>query len=219
MDIFMVLQILFDAVLLFGILFLFHYLTNQTQKKKEDSDILKSVQVQEIKENLQDLLLTLKQLGKEVSDNIQEQVREAEEKTEHFKKTVAKLQKDMTKVYSLAEVIGNEKKHLEDKANAIEIAKKSIPKTMEDKEAFSPFSNNLEKPKPLAGEINRKNLKDFESVKAERGVGFSSSVIKEVYRLADDSLAINEIVQKTKLSRAEVQLILNLRGNRFSTPN
>jgi hypothetical protein len=30
---------------------------------------------------------------------------------------------------------------------------------------------------------------------------------------------MNEIVRRTKLTRAEVQLILNLRGNRFTTPN
>jgi septal ring factor EnvC (AmiA/AmiB activator) len=131
MDIFPILQILFDAVLLFGILFLFHFSVHQSRKKKEEADILKNMQVQEIKENLQELLMTLKQLGKEVSDNIQEQVKEAEEKTDYFKKIIQKLQKDLNKTALLAEEITGEKKHLEEKIKVIQTAKKITPKILQ----------------------------------------------------------------------------------------
>src|SRR5579872_1103166 len=130
MDFFLILQVLFDAVLLFGVMFLFHYSVNHSRKKKEESDILKNIQVQEIKENLQELLLTLKQLGKEVSDNIQEQVRDAEDKTETFKKLIQKLQKDLNKTLILAEEVGNEKNRLEEKAKIIRASRKTIPKVL-----------------------------------------------------------------------------------------
>ena len=51
MDIFLILQILFDATLLFGVIFLFHYSVNQAQRKREELEILKNVQIQEMKEN------------------------------------------------------------------------------------------------------------------------------------------------------------------------
>ena len=43
MDVFLALQILFDSVLLFGVLFLFHFSVNQQQKKKEEFDIVKNI--------------------------------------------------------------------------------------------------------------------------------------------------------------------------------
>ncbi len=213
MDIFLILQIMFDSVLLFGILFLFHFSVNQTQKKKEEWDILKNAQVQEIKENLQELLLTLKQLGKEVSDNIQEQVQEAEQKTEVFKKVIVKIQRDLQKTVKLAEEVSTERVHLEEKLRAIETAKKNL----------APKSPAI--PEPLLGygkdekvEIPRAS-KRIGFGKAEGALGFSSGVVREVYRLSDKKIEIGEIVQRTQLSRAEVQLILNLRGNGFTTPN
>lgn len=212
MDLFYILQMLFDAVLFFGILFLFHYSVHQSQKKTEEGDILKNIQVQEIKENLQELLLTLKQLGKEVSDNIQEQVREAEEKTELFKKVVAKLQKDLRKAAHLAGQVELEKKHLEEKLGAIETAK-GKPSRPEDE-----ISRELKKDDavpPLEKEFPR-GL-NFDN--ATGGHAFSSGLVKEVYRLCDEQMKISEIVQRTKLSRAEVQLILNLRGNGFTASN
>jgi hypothetical protein len=50
-------------------------------------------------------------------------------------------------------------------------------------------------------------------------MGISPELVKAVYRLADMKTGTNEIIQQTQLSRAEVQLILNLRGNRFAAPN
>lgn len=212
MDLFLVLQILFDAALLFGILFLFHFSVHQTQKKKEEWDILKNAQVQEIQENLQELLMTLKQLGKEVSDNIQEQVREAEEKAEAFKKATLKLQKDFQKVMKLAEEVEGEKSHLEEKIKAIETAKrKSASKSAPRKQ----FSSHPEGREPEAAGANPKL--GFE--RPTDGLGFSSGVVEEVYKLSDEKMEMAEIVQRTKLSRAEIQLILNLRGNGFTTPN
>jgi hypothetical protein len=208
MDVFMIIQFLFDAGLLFAIFFLFHYSVNQGQKKREEWDLLKNMQIQEMKENLQELLLTLKQLGKEVSDNIQEQVRVAEDKTELFKKVLSKLQKDLKKTLELAEEVNGEKKHLEEKMGVIQMAKKTFPKVR-------PADLSSKTSKQFSGKIFSKTKEN------ETGemVGFSSGIIKEVYRLADEEHELNEIVKRTQLSHAEVQLILNLRGNRFTTPN
>lgn len=212
MNVFLILQMLFDAVLLFGVLFLFHFSVNQTQKKKEEWDILKSVQTQEINENLQELLMTLKQLGKEVSENIQEEIREAEEKTEIFKKVVSKLQKDLLKATKLAEEIEIEKIHLENKTKAIETAKRNTP----------PMISGISRPVLGLGqeiEHSAKKTKGLNLDKTEANLTFSSGMVREVYRLLDEKMGMNEIAQRTKLSRAEIQLILNLRGNGFSTPN
>lgn len=213
MDLFTVLQVLFDAVLLFGVLFLFHYSVHQTQKKKEETDILKNAQVQEIKENLQELLMTLKQLGKEVSDNIQEQVKEAEEKTEAFKKAVAKLKKDLPQLAKLAEEVGAEKTHLEDKLTALGAARKHGRKGSAEGRPEGPTV-----PEPKAGAESKDGLKGF-VVPPGEGLGFEPGVVKEVYRLSDAKTQMNEIVRKTQLSRAEIQLILNLRGNGFTASN
>jgi len=218
MDLFSILQILFDAVFLFGVLFLFHYTVHHSQKKKDESEILKNVQVLEMRENLQELLLTLKQLGKEVSDNIQEQVKEAEDKSEEFKKLLQKLQKDLTKTIRLAEEVNAEKIRLEEKFSIIQSAKpKTQPKTisLEPPESIDEMRLNF-KAETGSGARIGKNAKDLNRAGA---VGFSSSVVREVYQLADSDVAVNEIIRKTKLSRAEVQLILNLRANRFTTPN
>ncbi len=210
MNFFLIIQFLFDAVLLFGVLFLFHYSVHRSQSKKEESEILKNVQVQEIKENLQELLLTLKQLGKEVSDNIQEQVEEAEEKTEHFKKTIQKINKDLSETLVLAEEVGAEKNRLEEKISIIKKARKKT-KNKESLAAGSEIADGF-------GKTEKKpNNSGFSGV--GRTVGFSSDLVREVYRMADTQLGVNEIIQKTRLSRAEIQLILNLRDNRFTTPN
>ncbi len=210
MNFFLVLQIFFDAVLLFGILFLFHFSVHHTQKKKEEWDILRNAQVQEIKENLQELLMTLKQLGKEVSDNIQEQVREAEEKTEAFKKINLKLQKDLQKVSRLAAEVDAEKARLEEKIAAIQTAKGKTSKSTAASEARKPQDDaNDEAPGSPGLDLGS----------PEGGLGFSSRIVREVYRLSDKKMEMGEIVQRTKLSRAEIQLILNLRGNGFTTPN
>ncbi len=213
MDLFFVLQMLFDAVLLFGILFLFHFSVHQSQKKKEELDILKNAEVQEIKENLQELLMTLKQLGKEVSDNIQEQVRIAEEKTESFKKVIVKLQRDLQKVSKLAEQVDSEKFHLEEKLQALETAKRNSLSRREDAPKKSSEQSTDR------SQVGRLPVKKIGFGKSKGTLGFSTGVVQEVYRLSDEKKEMGEIVQRTKLSRAEIQLILNLRGNGFTTPN
>ena len=215
MNAFMILQILFDAVLLFGILFLFHFSVNQTQKKSEEMDLIKDVQVQEMKENLQELLMTLKQLGKEVSENIQEQVKEAETKTEEFKKE-SKNSKRIYKVKALSQEVDAEKSLLETKARVIQSAKKNIPKWV------SPIEKNdsISEQESSIGVGKLSSTEEGKFVNEPQGaIGYSSEVIRKVYRLADAEIGVNEIVRRTKLTRAEVQLILNLRGNRFTTPN
>jgi len=221
MDLFFILQILFDAVFLFGVLFLFHYTVNHSQKKKEESEILKNVQVQEIKENLQELLLTLKQLGREVSENIQEQVREAEEKTEVFKKVLQRLQKDLSRARDLAEEVSDEKTRLEAKVKVIQTAKKRSPKKNIEREMDSdPLLMEKGGTEPGLAETSlEKPVKKGKTFDRVGTIGFSSALVREVYRLVDSNMGVNEIIKQTRLSRAEVQLILNLRDNRFTTPN
>jgi len=216
---FLVLQICFDGVLLFGILFLFHFSVNQTRKKREDTDLLKNLQVQEMKENLQELLMTLKQLGQEVSENIQEQVREAEEKTEAVRKISQKLHRDLQKATALAQEVAEEKSRLEDKREAIQTAKRASSKQPTSPLAPPAIQDSMENSSKPAGK-KRVKSGNLSGLKDELPrVGLSSERVKEVYRLVDEQMDLNAIMDKTGLSRAEVQLILNLRGNRFTTPN
>lgn len=214
MEMLSALQIVFDAVLLFGVLFVFHYSVNQAQKKNEDAQIIKDLRVDEIRENLQELLSTLEQLGKEVSDNLQEKVREAEAKTEKLKKMAAKMDKDLSKVVQLSEVIEHERERLMEKEALLRASREIRPASpdvrgIEELALRSlPASSSAT---PVAGGERTENLPTSGS--------FSPKVLREVYRLADKKSDLRDIAQKTQLSRAEVQLILNLRGNRFSTPN
>jgi hypothetical protein len=97
---------------------------------------------------------------------------------------------------------------LEGKIGVIQMAKKSVSKTRTDDLDTKTYNR-------FSGKMLPKTKMDEKSDM----VGFSSKVISEVYRLADEEYELNEIVKRTKLSFAEVQLILNLRGNRFTTPN
>lgn len=215
MEMLSVLQIVFDAVLLFGILFVFHYSVNQSQKKNEETQIVKDLQVNEIRENLQELLLTLKQLGKEVSENLQEQVRDAEVKTEKLKKMIGKMDKDLLKVVQLSETIEREREHLEEKEALLQASrnKRPIPSTVREIEDLALKSL------PPSTKKSVDNSSDLVDPFSVGGSQFSTKVLREVYRLAEKNSDLSVIAHKTKLSKAEVQLILNLRGNRFSTPN
>ncbi|HVZ81924.1 MAG TPA: hypothetical protein VHE12_14140 [bacterium] len=215
MEIFSVLQIVFDAVLLFGLLFVFHYSVNQSQKKGEEAQIVKDLQVDEIRGNLQELLMTLKQLGKEVSENLQEQVRDAEAKTEKLKKMVTKLDKDLEKVLRLSEAVDQERDHLQEKEALLKASKKSKGSPRTTREVEDLAVRSLPNPRNQTVDASETVLDGF----SVGGGSFSPKVLKEVYRLADTKSDLSDIAHKTKLSRAEVQLILNLRGNRFSTPN
>lgn len=207
MSVFNILQILFDAVFLFGILFLFNFSISQTRKKDDDLEVMKSAQTQEIKEQLQDLLLTLKQLGNEVSENIQKEVRIAEEKTDLLQRLFKKIHKEIEKTDQL-------KSDLDD-----------IDKSTGKKVAFLRASKTGKIPatKKRNQESSSTRIKNQEKVplnKNESGMhGLSSEIVREVYRLVDTDNDLKTICEKTQLSLAEIQLILNLRGNRFTTPN
>jgi hypothetical protein len=165
-------------------------------KKKEEADLLKALQVQEIKDQLQELLMTLKQLGKEVSDDIQAQVMEAELKTDLIRKSTVKIQRDLKKTLALAEEVNVEKKRLEEKVEIIRMKPKGEPST--------PLA--AKRPEPLEGNLGNLSLND-------------SDLIHQIYKLADAEVDVDSISKKTNLTQGEIQLILNLRGNRFSTPN
>jgi hypothetical protein len=207
MDVFLILQILFDSVLLFGVLFLFHFSVNQQQKKKEEFDIVKNIQAQEMKENLEKLLLTMKQLGKDVSDDIQKKISESEEKAEAFKKNLKKLEGQLSMTMELADEVGAERVRPGNKVRLINSAENK-------KEKISSNGKNIDK--SLSRVEKRKRV-----LKSQTGysVGFSSEIIKQVYKMVDNNEDINVILKATKLSKAEIQLILNLRENRFTAPN
>ena len=207
MSVFNILQILFDAVFLFGILFLFNFSISQTRKKDDDLEVMKSVQTQEIKEQLQDLLLTLKQLGNEVSENIQKEVRIAEEKTDLLQKLFRKIHKEIEKTDQLKSDFDDTNTSTEKKVAFLRAPKSGkIPATKKrNQESSSTRITNQEKVS-----LN----------KNESGMhGLSSEIVREVYSLADTDNDLKTICEKTQLSLAEIQLILNLRGNRFTTPN
>jgi hypothetical protein len=205
MDVFLILQILFDAVLLFGILFLFHFSVNQQQKKKEEFDIVKNIQVQEMKENLENLSSAVKQLGKDVSDDIQKKINEFEIKNKTFNESVKKNEKQLNRKSDLSQEVAGEKDALESAIVNLNTSKKAkliLNKKDKDK-------SDLETEKSKTSFVSKSGY----------SVGFSSAVIKQVYKLVDSNKEISEVVKVTKLTRAEISLILNLRENRFTAPN
>jgi hypothetical protein len=217
---FAVFQVLFDAVLVFAMFFLVHYLVHRVQRKKEDSDLLQTAQAQEIRENLQELLTTLKQLGKEISEDIQEQVSLAEQKTGKFKGLLLRAERDLSRAAALAEKAQREREYLEEKTGKPPVlqslARKPAPEPAPEKPQADPEPRLYMKD---AEEAPKKTKGKPEPQEKGRAIGVSSELVKEIYRLADESHGLNEIVQKTKLTAAEVKLILNLRGNRYTTHN
>ncbi|HVM32661.1 MAG TPA: hypothetical protein VMU88_05970, partial [bacterium] len=101
------------------------------------------------------------------------------------------LQKDLRKTLVLAEEVNAEKKRLEEKA---EILRLKPPEAKRAEPASRPEV------------LDRSPLQD-------------ADLIRQVYRLADAEVDLDGISKKTQLTQGEIQLILNLRGNRFSTPN
>jgi DNA-binding transcriptional regulator GbsR (MarR family) len=145
---------------------------------------------------------------------------EAEAKTEAFKKIILTLQRDLNKTMALAEEVSDEKSRLEEKAKIIRTSKKISPKASPLIEESFLKSTPSETVAPISEDGKILNAKKKKRLRGfGPAVGFSSGLVREIYRLADLEMNVNEIVQKTQLSRAEVQLILNLRDNRFTTPN
>lgn len=170
-------------------------------------EVMKSAQTQEIKEQLQDLLLTLKQLGNEVSENIQKEVRIAEEKIDLLQRLFRKIHKEIEKTDQLKSDFDDADKNTEKK-----VAFLRAPKT-----------GKISATKKRNQESSSTRIKNQGKVslnKNESGMhGLSSEIVREVYHLADTDNDLKTICEKTQLSLAEIQLILNLRGNRFTTPN
>jgi|GEM_PF-5169814 hypothetical protein len=205
MDIFLILQILFDAVLLFGILFLFHFSVNLQQRKKEEFDIVKNIQVQEMKENLEKLLSTMKQLGEDVSADIQKKIAEFEGKTEVFNDDIKTFERKINLKFELSKKETIEKADLKTKIAALS--------TNENLKLIS-------KKKVLDKRISGFEKKQKKIIaKPNYSTGFSSGIIKQVYKMVDSNSGISEVVKATKLTKAEISLILNLRENRFTAPN
>ena len=207
MDVFLILQILFDAVLLFGILFLFHFSVNEQQKKKEEFDIVKNIQVQEMKENLEKLLSTMKQLGKDVSDDIQRKIDQSEEKNKDFNLNFKKLENQLK---TTSEPTGEVDVKKVKRGNKIKV----IGAMTNKKEDFPSDNKNTDKTSSLMGKKTKRSIP-----RNGHSIGFSSEIIKRVYKMIDINKDISEVVKETKLTKAEINLILNLRVNRFTTQN
>ena len=73
--------------------------------------------------------------------------------------------------------------------------------------------------KKLAKASSRHMASSSASPTDEKKIGVSPAMVGEIYRMADADMDLNEIAKKTQLTQGEIQLILNLRGNRFTTPN
>lgn len=198
---FVVLQLIFDGILLFAILFLFHYAQGRAQRKKDDESLLKSLEVEEIKQDLQELLVTLKQVGSEASEGIQQKVREAEAKTKRLRELLKKTDSDLERIERLSRELEGEKQSLDERRRFLQAGSS----------------------RPATGRISDeapKEPKEMNPADASRApLAFSTESVREIYRMADASVDISEIARKMKLTRGEIQLILNLRSDRFSTPN
>lgn len=204
---FLILQIIFDAVLLFGILFLFHFSVNEQQKKKEDFDIVKDIQVQEMKENLEKLLSEMKQLGKDVSGDIQNKIDESEEKIKVFNQNIKNFENRFKAVSNFSEKVATEKGKLKNKIKVIRTVQSRRDEVSSDNKGIDENASSVGK--------------ETKSLIPQTGysIGFSSGIIKQVYKMIDSHRDIGEVVKATKLTKAEVNLILNLRENRFTAPN
>lgn len=207
MDIFLILQIVFDAVLLFGILFLFHFSVNEQKKKKEEFEIVKNIQVQEMKENFEKLLFTMKQLGKDVSSDIQNKIDESEEKIKFFNQNVKRIESQFKMTSDLLGKVDVEKGQLKNKINVVHTeTSRTNHRPLNDKGSDE-----------IVSSIKKKTKNSVPQTRYT--IGFSSELIKRVYKMIDNNRDLREVVKTTKLTKAEVNLILNLRVNRFTAPN
>jgi hypothetical protein len=192
---------------LFGILFLFHFSVNLQQKKKEDFDIVKNIQIQEMKENLEKILSMMKQLGKDISDDIQKKVTESDDKIKVFNENVKNLEKELNTKFELIEKTRGEKSELGSTAKTKHSVKNKKEKFISVKKDTPEIAFGAEKKKGNS------------TPKTGHSISFSSNIVKQVYRMSDNNKTISHIVQETNLTRAEISLILNLRENRFTASN
>lgn len=198
---FIILQIAFDAFFVFGFLFLFHYTVHRMKVKQEENEMLQELRIQEIKEDLQELLVTMKQVGSESAEQVEKRVQEAAQHMEHWESLLAKIKHEAALCERLAEDLQAEREQLSMQLKMTRAAR-SAQKKKKKKEAASAFPA-LEQREEKKGNV----------------LGLPQGAVEEVYRMADESKDVAEIARKMQLTRGEVQLILNLRGNRFTLSN
>jgi predicted nuclease with TOPRIM domain len=210
MTLFVILQLLFDAALVVGMLFAFNFVWQKLQHRREDEEVLRNVELQELHAGLQELLVTVRQVGGEVSGRLHDKVREAEKTLTRLESILDGLRPEMEDLRELAKEMASEKEHLEAK-------RVSLKSTRRSEAPLSIFENDFH-PQDLEADDEAAEEVEGTSV-SSAGVGFPSSAVKEIYRMADSHMDVGEISRRTQLTRGEVQLILNLRSNRFTTPN
>jgi predicted nuclease with TOPRIM domain len=211
MTLFVILQILFDAALVAAMLFGFSYIWQKVQHRREDDEVLRNVELQELRAGLEELLVTVRQVGGEVSERLQDKVKEAEKTLSQLESILDELKPDLEEIQALSRDVASEKEHLEAKRVSLKSSRRpAMPLPM------------LEEDLSLGGEDDEEDgesSRTEDSLVSSTAVGFPSSAVKEIYRLADNQLNVGEIARQTHLTRGEIQLILNLRSNRFTTPN
>lgn len=213
MTVFLILQLLFDAVLIAGLLFAFNLLWQKVQNRQEDDEVLRNVELQELQEGLQELLKTVRQVGGEVSGRLQDKVREAEDSIVKLETILDELRPELEDLRGLSREVAEEREQLQARRSVVGSARlgKSRPHPQR--------VETVHESQAEFGEDVELEENPGETLISSKTVGFSSSAVKEIYRLADSHLEVGEIARQTHLTRGEVQLILNLRSSRFTTPN
>jgi predicted nuclease with TOPRIM domain len=207
MTLFVILQILFDATLVAAMLFGLNFVWQKVQRRREDEEVIRNVELQELREGLEELLATVRQVGGEVSERLQDKVKEAEASISRLDSILEELRPELEELQELSREVASEKEHLESKRVSLRSSRrpaKPLPAPKED------LPLDLEEGDDEGAE---------EALISSTAVGFPSSAVKEIYRLADHQMDVGAIARQTHLTRGEVQLILNLRSNRFTTPN
>jgi FtsZ-binding cell division protein ZapB len=207
MTLFVILQILFDAALVVAMLFGFNFVWQKVQQRREDEEVIRNVELQELRAGLEELLVTVRQVGGEVSERLQDKVKDAEASINRLDSILEELRPELGELQELSREVASEKEHLESKRVSLKSSRRSavpLPVLKEDL--------------PLDVEEDEDDGAEA-SLISSTAVGFPSSAVKEIYRLADNRMDVGAIARQTHLTRGEVQLILNLRSNRFTTPN
>jgi FtsZ-binding cell division protein ZapB len=204
---FLVFQLIFDIALITGVLFIFNMLWQKMQHRRDDDEVLRNVELQELKAGLQELLLTVRQVGADVSGKLHDKAQEAEATIGRIEELLEELRPELEDLRDLSREVAEEREHLEAKNRSL----RSIRRATEPLPVDEPMKDEEEAGTPV-------DITEEELI-SSTAVGFSSTAVKEIYRLADTQMDVGEIARQTQLTRGEVQLILNLRSNRFTTPN
>jgi len=225
MTLFVILQLIFDAFLVAGLLFGFHWMYQRVQRRREDDEVMRNVELQELHAGLQELLVTVRQVGGEVTGRLHDKVQAAEATLERLEAVLKDLRPELEGLQALSREVDSEREHLEAKRASLKSARETAPAppvaeapgTVEAEEEEETLFDVLSPMEEDDEEGETRGLE--EALIPSTAVGFSSTAVKEIYRLADTHLDVGEIARQTHLTKGEVQLILNLRSNRFTTPN